>query len=187
MTQPADPFEMIKNFWASMPGMGAAGMSAPQMPSFDPKDIEKRLGELKQVKQWLEMNLNMMNLQINTMEMQLNTFKGFNPQAKEPDSDIAQAAGAAANAAADAASNAGQAGAQAFAQGTEALKALPWANPNDWLKSMQAVFAQAPAKRGAKRPANGAAHASANAAAKKSPAKKAATKKSPAKRARSQS
>lgn len=183
MTQPADPFEMIKNFWANIPGMGGAGMagmSTPQMPSFDPKDIEKRLGELKQVKQWLEMNLNMMNLQINTMEMQLNTFKGFSPQAKEPDSDIAQAAGAAANAAADAASNAGQAGAQAFAQGTEALKALPWANPNDWLKSMQAVFAQSQVKPAAKK-------ASAKGSVKKEPAKKTAAKKSPAKRARSKS
>lgn len=179
MTQPADPFEMIKNFWASVPGMGGAGipgMSAPAMPSFDPKEIEKRLTELKQVKQWLEMNLNMMNLQINTMEMQINTFKGFNPQGKEPDSDLAQAAGAAANAAADAANNANQAGAQAFAQGTEALKALPWANPNDWLKSMQAVFAQAQVKPAAKK-----------AAAKTPPAKKAAAKKSPAKRARGKS
>ena len=174
MAQSADPFEMIRNFWASVPGMGGAGMSgmgAPQMPSFDPKELEKRLGELKQVKQWLEMNLNMLSLQVNTMEMQLAALKGFKnapgmPEQPEPQSDMAEAAGAAAGAASSA-------GAEAIAQGAQALQAMPWANPGEWLKSMQAVFNQTatPVPRTGK-----------NGAAGKAPAKPAA--KSPVKRAR---
>jgi len=172
MTQAADPFEMIRNFWANVPGMGGAGMSAPQMPSFDPKELEKRLAELKQVKQWLEMNLNMLNLQVNTMEMQLAAFKGFKnapgmPEQAEEKSDMAEAAGAAAGAASNA-------GAEAIAQGAQALQAMPWANPGEWLKSMQAVFKQpvAPVRGAKKAAANSARTAAAKPAARKSPAKR---------------
>lgn len=172
MTQAADPFEMIRNFWASVPGMGGAGAAAPQMPSFDPKELEKRLAELKQVKQWLEMNLNMMSLQINTMEMQLAAFKGFNnapgmPAKAEEDSDVAETAGAAAGAASNA-------GAQAIAQGAQALQALPWANPDQWIKSMQAVFTQpvTPARAAKKAAAKPARPAAAKPAARKAPAKR---------------
>lgn len=169
MAQSADPFEMIRNFWANVPGMGG-GMSAPQMPSFDPKDMEKRVGELKQVKQWLEMNLNMLSLQINTMEMQLAALNGFKSgMGQEPEEEpagMAEAAGAAATAASDA-------GAKAIAQGAQALQAMPWANPGEWIKTMQSVFAQpgAPAKRAAK------------GGAKKAPAKAAMGKSAPAKSA----
>jgi hypothetical protein len=177
MAQGPDPFEFIKNFWANVPGMGGGGMGASAMPSFDPKDLEKKLGELKQVKQWLEMNLNMLNLQINTMEMQLSTFNSFkgegmnsgtggNPFSmppREPASppDMSQAN----QAASDAAKAAGEAGAQAIAQGAQALQAMPWANPGEWLKSIQSAFgpAQMPAKN-----SNGA---KAQPAAEKAPAK----------------
>ena len=151
MSQGSDPFEFIKNFWANVPGMGAAG-GGPAMPSFDPKDLEKRVSELKQVKQWLEMNLNMLNLQINTLEMQLtavNSFENYthnathnthgarssaaNDSASPDMSQANEAAGAAAKAASEA-------GASAIAQGAQALQSMPWANPGDWIKSMQAAF-----------------------------------------------
>ncbi|HEX4329014.1 MAG TPA: PhaM family polyhydroxyalkanoate granule multifunctional regulatory protein [Burkholderiales bacterium] len=151
MSQGSDPFEFIKNFWSNVPGMGAmAGAGgATAMPSFDPQDLEKRVGELKQVKQWLEMNLNMLNLQINTLEMQLtavNSFENYTHNATHnarssaandsapPDmSQANEAAGAAAKAASEA-------GASAIAQGAQALQSMPWANPGDWIKSMQAAF-----------------------------------------------
>ena len=184
MSQGQDPFEMIKNFWANVPGMGNGGMGGmgamggAAMPSFDPEDLAKRLGELKQVKQWLEMNLNMLNLQINTMEMQLsaiNSFKGDgygsagarhapphkhyeHPSSAPPDMRQAN------EAASEAAKAASAAGAQAIEQGTQAFQALPWANPGEWLKSMQAAFTP-PAS-----PAKKKSNASARSAPKKQPA-----------------
>lgn len=166
MAQSADPFEMIRSFWANLPGMGGS-MGAPQMPSFDPKDVEKRLGELKQVKQWLEMNLNMLSLQINTMEMQLAALDGFKSgmgEKQHEDSPMAEAAGAAANAASNV-------GAEAMAQGAQALQAMPWANPGEWIKSMQAVFSQP----------SGSGKSPSKRAAKKTGAKKSAAKSAPAK------
>lgn len=189
MSQGPDPFEFIKNFWANVPGMGNMGnngMGANAMPSFDPKDLEKRLGELKQVKQWLEMNLNMLNLQINTMEMQLSALSSFKgesyssaskmsyempPHEPAAPPDMRQAN----QAASDAAKAASEAGAQAIAQGAQALSAMPWANPGEWIKSMQAAFVPqagtSPAKAAARAPArNGSADGTKAAApAKKRP------------------
>lgn len=200
MSQGSDPFEFIKNFWANVPGMPGAGAS-PGMPSFDPADLEKRVGQLKQVKQWLEMNLNMLNMQINTLEMQLNAVNSFEnythkathpPQEPAPkraqysyqppepaveDNEEEEEEGAPpdmsqANAAAGAAAKAaGDAGADAIAQGAQAMQAMPWANPGEWIKSMQAAFAgSAPA---VKKSAKGAAK---TAAKSKTPARRAAPK-----------
>jgi hypothetical protein len=200
MNQSADPFEMIRNFWANVPGMGGAGgmpgmpgMGAAAMPSFDPKDLEKRLGELKQVKQWLEMNMNMLNLQINTMEMQLTALNGLS---SAPGMDAfrsatgtggqasanahAKAAADAGASMAEAAEAAGAVGAKAFADGAQALQALPWANPSEWIKSMQTAFAQSQPK-----PAKAAKAAGGAGAAKKPAARKSAGAKSAATRARS--
>jgi hypothetical protein len=78
MSTPPDPFEFVRNLWGQMgiPGFGAG--STPAMPSFAPEELEKRIGELKQIRQWLEINLNMLNLQVNGLEMQLSAIKGFN-------------------------------------------------------------------------------------------------------------
>lgn len=85
MSNSPDPFDFVKQLWGQMavPGYGLTGTGAgpAQMPSFDPKELEKRLAELKQVKQWLEMNLNMMGLQINTIEMQLAAMNGLSAAA----------------------------------------------------------------------------------------------------------
>jgi hypothetical protein len=195
MNQSADPFEMIRNFWANVPGMGGAGgmpgMGGAAMPSFDPKDLEKRLGELKQVKQWLEMNMNMLNLQINTMEMQLTALNGLNASpgmdafrsatgtgGKAGASAQAKAAADAGASMAEAAEAAGAVGAKAFADGAQALQAMPWANPSEWIKSMQTAFAQSQPK-----PAKAAK--AAGGAAKKPAARKSAAGKSAGTRARS--
>jgi hypothetical protein len=77
MSSAPDPFEFVRNLWGQMgiPGFGAPG--SPGMPSFAPEELEKRLGELKQIRQWLEINLNMLNLQVNGLEMQLNALKSM--------------------------------------------------------------------------------------------------------------
>ncbi len=79
MSNPPDPFEFVKNLWGQMgiPGFGPGAALAPGMPSFAPEELEKRLGELKQIRQWLEINLNMLSLQVNGLEMQLQAIKSF--------------------------------------------------------------------------------------------------------------
>ena len=79
MSSTPDPFEFVRNLWSQMgvPGFGAAAGAAGSMPSFAPEDLEKRLGELKQIRQWLELNLNMLNLQVSGLEMQLGAIKGL--------------------------------------------------------------------------------------------------------------
>lgn len=77
MSTPPDPFEFVKNLWSQMGIPGFATGSATGMPSFAPEELEKRIGELKQIRQWLEINLNMLNLQVNGLEMQLSAIKGF--------------------------------------------------------------------------------------------------------------
>ena len=78
MSTPPDPFEFVKNLWAQMGIPGFAAGSATGMPSFAPEELAKRIGELRQIRQWLEINLNMLNLQVNGLEMQLSAIKGFN-------------------------------------------------------------------------------------------------------------
>lgn len=79
MSNPADPFEFMKNLWGQMgiPGFGASAAGVPTMPAFSPEELGKRIAELKQVRQWLEMNLNMLNMQVNGLEMQLNAINSF--------------------------------------------------------------------------------------------------------------
>lgn len=122
MTSSPDPFEFVKQLWGQMavPGFGLnAGAGAPgnQMPSFDPKELEKRLAELRQVKQWLEMNLNMMGLQINTLEMQLAAMNGLNDATgkafSQPDASAAKGPGAG------------------------PASGAPWMDPQAWMTFMQ--------------------------------------------------
>lgn len=136
MSNPADPFEFVKQLWGQMavPGFGltggaagAAGASVPQMPSFDPKDLEKRLAELKQVKQWLEMNLNVMSLQINTLEMQLAAITGFKDASDKMFGDKS----------AFAAASAKTVGGSASPAGGTAGAAAPWMDPQAWMTYMQ--------------------------------------------------
>ena len=142
MSSSPDPFEFVKQLWGQMavPGFGLTGGtpgmasgSAPQMPSFDAKELEARLAQLKQVKQWLEMNLNVMSLQINTLEMQLATMSGFK--------DAADKMFGASQATADKwAETVGGRGSSANTAGA-AAPAAPWMDPQAWMTFMQAQAA----------------------------------------------
>ena len=93
MSNVPNPLEFVKNLWGQMgiPGFGQGAAVAGGMPAFSAEELEKRLGELKQIRQWLEINLNMLSLQVNGLEMQLNAIKsmksapgaGFMQQAAE--------------------------------------------------------------------------------------------------------
>jgi len=63
---PPDPFEIFRKLWGPL-GVPVPGMA---MPTMDPKEIEKRITELKSVELWLNMNLNMLRAAIQGLEMQ---------------------------------------------------------------------------------------------------------------------
>lgn len=174
MSNPADPFEFVKQLWGQMavPGFGltggaagAAGAHAPQMPSFDPKDLERRLAELKQVKQWLEMNLNVMSLQINTIEMQLAAMTGFKDASEKMFGDAkAKTVGG---------SDSSTSGASSGAAGA----AAPWMDPQAWMTYMQtqAAAMQAAAQQAQKTAGAAAQKAMHDGAAAMQPATRGAT------------
>ena len=182
MSNPPDPFEFVKQLWGQMavPGFGLTGnaggaasvpgMPGLQMPSFDPKELEKRLAELKQVKQWLEMNLNMMGLQINTLEMQLAAMNGLQALSTKAFGDqAAKSVGGSASQADDRAEPApGGAGQPPGAPGAQ------WMDPQGWMTFMQDQAAKTQkAMQKAAQPARAAGTAStASAAPKRAPRKK---------------
>jgi hypothetical protein len=63
---PQDPFEMFRRLWGPL-GVPVPGMT---MPTLDPTEIDKRIGELKSVEGWLALNLNMLRAAIQGLEMQ---------------------------------------------------------------------------------------------------------------------
>jgi hypothetical protein len=63
---PQDPFEMFRRLWGPL-GVPVPGLT---MPTLDPKELEKRIQELKAVEGWLSMNLNMLRLAVQGLEMQ---------------------------------------------------------------------------------------------------------------------
>lgn len=62
-----DTIEFMKQMWS---GMGAPSMVAP---SLSVEEINKKIGDLKTVASWLELNLNMLKATIQTMEVQSAT------------------------------------------------------------------------------------------------------------------
>jgi hypothetical protein len=63
---PSDPFEMFRRLWGPL-GVPVPGMA---MPTLDPREIDKRIADLRSVETWLNMNLNMIRLSIQGLEMQ---------------------------------------------------------------------------------------------------------------------
>lgn len=154
MPNPADPFEFMKSLWGQMgiPGFGTPGGSGPAMPAFSPEELAKRVAELKQVRQWLEMNLNMLNMQVNGLEMQLNALNSFKAS---PGGEFAAAAadalrGATPPAAAPFPFGASGLAAPAWAQpandaaavpaSAKSPPAAPWPGPAAWMQTLQSEF-----------------------------------------------
>jgi len=76
---PQDPFEMFRRLWGPL-GVPIPGMA---MPTFDPKEVEKRIAELKSVEAWLNMNLNMLKLSIQGLELQRAALQAMKPKKEE--------------------------------------------------------------------------------------------------------
>jgi hypothetical protein len=68
-----DPFEFLKKLWAPM-GLPMPGVVPPLL---DPKEIDRRITDLKSVENWLSMNLNVLRMTIQGLEMQRATLAAF--------------------------------------------------------------------------------------------------------------
>lgn len=67
-----DTLDFVKNLWGSMsvPGMSIPGLGAPTL-SID--DLEKKIGDLKAVEAWLNVNVSMLRGTIQALEIQRGT------------------------------------------------------------------------------------------------------------------
>ena len=77
---PQDPFEMFRRLWAPL-GVPVPGMA---MPTLDPKEIEKRIADLRSVEGWLNMNLNMIRFSIQGLELQRATLQAMHDATQPP-------------------------------------------------------------------------------------------------------
>jgi hypothetical protein len=80
-----DPFEFLKKLWSPM-GLPMPGVVVPLL---DPKEVDKRISDLKSVENWLTMNLNVLRMTIQGLEMQRATLAAF--QSMHSSSDGASA------------------------------------------------------------------------------------------------
>jgi len=79
-TPPQDPFEMFRRLWGPL-GVPIPGMA---VPTFDPKEVEKRIAELKSVEAWLQMNLNMLKFSIQGLELQRTALQAMKSASEPP-------------------------------------------------------------------------------------------------------
>ena len=63
---PQDPFGVFRRLWGPF-GVPVPGLAVPTM---DPREVEKRVADLKSVEAWLAMNLNMVRFAIQGLELQ---------------------------------------------------------------------------------------------------------------------
>jgi hypothetical protein len=75
---PQDPFEMFRRLWGPL-GIPVPGMA---MPTLDPAEIERRIGELRSVEAWLAMNLNMVKFSIQGLELQRTALQAMRAAAE---------------------------------------------------------------------------------------------------------
>ncbi|HEV3011114.1 MAG TPA: PhaM family polyhydroxyalkanoate granule multifunctional regulatory protein [Burkholderiales bacterium] len=82
-TPPQDPFEMFRRLWGPL-GVPIPGMA---VPTFDPKEVEKRIAELKSVEAWLQMNMNMLKFSIQGLELQRAALQAMKSASEPPKKD----------------------------------------------------------------------------------------------------
>src|ERR1700682_5314460 len=95
MTKPVTPQEMF-DLWQKMVNPGAYPLQSLMFPVLDPKELEKKIGELEVVEHWLKANVNMVQLTIRTLQFQRAMVKGGkapadvlkNPPGKEEVPDV---------------------------------------------------------------------------------------------------
>lgn len=63
---PQDPFEAFRRLWGPL-GVPVPGMT---VPTLDPKEVDKRIADLRSIESWLQVNLNMVRFAVQGLEMQ---------------------------------------------------------------------------------------------------------------------
>lgn len=77
---PQDPFEMFRRLWGPL-GVPLPGMA---MPTLDPKEIDKRIADLRSIEGWLNMNLNMVKFSIQGLELQRAALQAMRAATEPP-------------------------------------------------------------------------------------------------------
>lgn len=78
--QPQDPFELFRRLWGPL-GVPIPGLA---MPTLDPKEIDKRIADLRSIEGWLSMNLNMVKFSIQGLELQRATLSAMRAATEPP-------------------------------------------------------------------------------------------------------
>lgn len=99
---PAEAMEFFQKIWNPLglpvPGMPGTAGAAPFMPpfmpfppnamnpfaTFDPAEVEKKIGEFKAVETWLNMQIGMLQMTIKTLEMQKAALEALRAQTQSP-------------------------------------------------------------------------------------------------------
>ena len=77
-----ESLELMKRVWGAsfpqMPGLAnpaalTASLPSMMMPTFDVDELDKRIGDLRAVEQWLALNASMLRASIQALEVQRNT------------------------------------------------------------------------------------------------------------------
>jgi hypothetical protein len=149
----ADSLDFVKNLWGSMsvPGVSIPGMAAPTL---NVDELDKKIGDLKAVESWLNVNMSMLRGTIQALEVQRSTIAtlksmsstfaaaikqpatGEKPAAPQPTAFFQQAA------AALAAQKPAEPPAPPAAL-PDATAPLPLANPSAWWNLLQDQFKSA--------------------------------------------
>jgi hypothetical protein len=71
---------MFRRLWGPL-GVPLPGMA---MPTLDPKELDKRITDLRSVEAWLNMNLNMIKFSIQGLELQRATLQAMRDATEPP-------------------------------------------------------------------------------------------------------
>ena len=75
MSKPVTPQDMF-DMWQKMVNPGAYPLQSLMFPVLDPKEIQKKIGELEAIEHWLKANVNMIQLTVRSLQYQLALLKG---------------------------------------------------------------------------------------------------------------
>ena len=75
MSKPVTPQDMF-DLWQKMVNPGAYPLQSLMFPILDPKELDRKIGELQVVEHWLKANVNMVNLTIKSLQFQRDMVKG---------------------------------------------------------------------------------------------------------------
>src|SRR6185436_4048424 len=75
MSKPVTSQEMF-DLWQKMVNPGAYPLQSLMFPVLDPKELEKKIAELRVVEHWLKANLNMLQLSIQSLQFQRSMLEG---------------------------------------------------------------------------------------------------------------